>query len=76
MSLSTPVPILQQGYIWVLAAEAMTRSDAVLSLTAGGGATGGVVNAGRLALPNAQWERTVVAGELGVCASRSNRRMT
>jgi hypothetical protein len=64
------VPILKQGYIWVLAAEAVTRGDAVLSLTAGGGTiggtTGGAAGAGRVALPNAKWETTTASGALGM----------
>lgn len=63
------VPILKEGYIWVLAAEAVTRGDQVLSLTAGGGTLGGVTSGaagtGRVAVPNATWETTTASGALG-----------
>ncbi len=64
------VPILKEGYIWVLAAEPVTRGDAVLSLTAGngtlGGVTGGAAGTGRVAVPNAVWETTTASGALGM----------
>lgn len=64
------VPVLRDGFIYVLAAENVTRGDQALSLTASngtiGGVTGGAAGAGRVAIPGANWETTTASGSVGI----------
>lgn len=64
------VPVARLGRLLVLATEAATEGDQVLSLTAQGGklgsTTGGAAGAGRVAVTGARWAETVDAGALGV----------
>ena len=64
------VPILKDGDIWCIAAEAVTEGDDCLGIV---GTTGiGSVQAGaangttRLALPGAKWQQTVGSGAVGL----------
>lgn len=61
------VPILSDGDMWAVSAEAVTRGDQVISITAGNGAlgstTGGAVGAGRVAVPGAVWEFSTTANQ-------------
>jgi hypothetical protein len=64
------VPVLKLGFVFATAAEATTRGDGVISITAGGGTlgsvTGGAAGTGRVAIPGATWETSTAAGEIGV----------
>lgn len=64
------VPIMREGYIYVTAFENVTRDDQALSITAQGGkvggVTGGAAGAGRVVIPNAKWETTTTAGNIGI----------
>lgn len=63
------VPVLQHGRIFKTAAENTTRGDAVINVTANGGigsTTGGAAGTGRVAIPNAVWETTTTAGQVGI----------
>jgi hypothetical protein len=64
------VPIMREGYIYAVPFENVTRDDQVLSITAQGGklggVTGGAAGAGRVVLPNAKWETTTTAGNVGI----------
>lgn len=64
------VPILKEGYIYAVAYENATRGDGVISVTAQNGklgsTTGGAAGAGRVVVPNALWETTTTAGNIGV----------
>lgn len=64
------VPVLRSGYIYVTALENAVPGDAVISVTAQGGqlgsTTGGAAGAGRVVVPNATWETTTTAGEIGI----------
>jgi hypothetical protein len=64
------VPVARQAFIYIVAAENVTRGDQALSLTASngtiGGVTGGVAGAGRVVIPNASWETTTAAGSVGI----------
>jgi len=64
------VPIVREGYVYVVAFENVTRDDQVLAITAQtgklGGVTGGAAGAGRIVLPNAKWETTTTAGSVGI----------
>lgn len=61
------VPILIDGDVWAVTAEAVTRGDAVISITASNGAlgsvTGGAAGAGRVSVPNATWQFTTTANQ-------------
>ncbi len=64
------VAVLREGFIYVLAYENSTRGDGVISVTAQNGklgsTTGGAAGAGRVAVPNATWETTTTAGQIGI----------
>lgn len=64
------VPVLREGFMFVVAYENATRGDQALSITAQNGkvgsATGGAPGAGRVAIPNATWETTTAAGNIGI----------
>jgi hypothetical protein len=64
------VPIMREGYIYAIPFENVTQDDQVLSITAQGGklggVTGGAAGAGRVVLPNAKWETTTTAGNVGI----------
>lgn len=64
------VPVMRLGYIYAIATEATNDGDYVVSLTAGAGTlgskTGGASGAGRVLVPNAKWETTVAAGQVGL----------
>lgn len=64
------VPVLREGFIYVLAYENTTRGDGVISVTAQNGklgsVTGGAAGAGRVAVPGATWETTTTAGQIGI----------
>jgi hypothetical protein len=64
------LPVLRAGFIYATATEATERDDAVISITAEGGAlgseTGGAAGAGRVHVPGAAWETKTPAGGLGV----------
>lgn len=64
------VPILKDGFIYVLAYENTTRGDGVISVTAQNGklgsTTGGAAGAGRVAVPGATWETSTTAGQIGI----------
>jgi len=64
------VPILRSGYVYATAYENATRGDGVISVTAQSGklgsTTGGAAGAGRVAVPNAIWETTTTAGQIGI----------
>lgn len=61
------VAILSDGDMWAISAEAVTRGDAVISITAGNGSlgsvTGGAAGAGRVVVPGASWEFTTTANQ-------------
>jgi hypothetical protein len=64
------VPVLRQGFVYVVAYENVTRGDAAISITAQngqiGGTTGGAPGAGRVAIPGGTWETTTAAGAVGI----------
>lgn len=64
------VPVLNDGYMWVTAAENVTEGDAGVAVVAGngvGGATGGAANGTtRLTIPGSIWKQTVVSGSVGL----------
>lgn len=64
------VPILREGYIYAVAYENVVRGDGVISVTAQSGklsgTTAGAAGAGRVAVPNALWETTTTAGDIGI----------
>ncbi len=64
------VPILRSGYVYATAYENATRGDGVISVTAQSGklgsTTGGAAGVGRVAVPNAIWETTTTAGQIGI----------
>lgn len=63
------VPVCRLGWIYVVAAENVTKGDQALSLTASngaiGGTTGGAAGSGRVVIPNAKWQDTVASGQVG-----------
>jgi hypothetical protein len=70
------LPILQSGYMYVLAFENATRGDTVISVTASpgrlGSTTGGAAASGRVAMDGtagnmkATWETTTTAAAIGI----------
>jgi hypothetical protein len=64
------VPILKDGFIYVLAYENTNRGDGVISVTAQNGklgsTTGGAAGAGRVVVPGATWETSTTAGQIGI----------
>lgn len=70
------LPIMREGYIWVLAAENSVRGDTAINVVAGNGTvgstTGGAAAAGRVAMDGtagnikAVWETSASAGEVGL----------
>jgi hypothetical protein len=56
------VPVVREGWIYKTPAEAVSKGDQVLSLTAQngalGGTTSGAAGAGRIVVPNATWEQS------------------
>ncbi|MHB0973949.1 MAG: structural cement protein Gp24 [Thiobacillus sp.] len=64
------VPIMRSGYVYATAYENATRGDGVISVTAQSGklgsTTGGAAGVGRVAVPNAIWETTTTAGQIGI----------
>lgn len=64
------VPVLRDGFIYAVAFENVVRNDGVISVTAQNGklsgTTAGAAGAGRVAVPNAKWETTTLAGVVGV----------
>ena len=64
------VPHIRDGYTYVTAFENAVRGDGVISVTAQNGklgsTTGGAAGAGRVAVPNATWETTTTAGNIGI----------
>ena len=63
------VPVMNDGVVFVTAAEAVRAGDAVLALTAGPGtfasSKGGVAGSGRVAVTGAIWLDTVAASGIG-----------
>jgi len=63
------VPVMKIGRVNVIALEDVREGDAVLAIVASGGAlaspAGGVAGSGRILVPNAVWETTTSAGQLG-----------
>lgn len=64
------VPVLREGYVYVLALENVVRGTQALSITAQNGriasTTGGAAGAGRVAIAGAFWETTTSAGQIGI----------
>ena len=64
------VPVLRDGFIYAVAYENATRGDGVISVTAQNGklgsTTGGDAGAGRVEVPDALWETTTTAGQIGI----------
>jgi hypothetical protein len=64
------LPVLRHGFMYKVAGENSVRGDGVISLTANNGklgsTTGGAAGAGRVAVPNAVWETTTTAGQVGI----------
>jgi len=64
------VPVLREGFVYVLAYENVVRGTQALSITAQNGrvasTTGGAAGAGRIAIAGAFWETTTTAGQIGV----------
>lgn len=64
------VPVLREGFVYATAFENATRGDGAISVTAQNGkigsTTGGAAGVGRVAIPNATWETTTTAGNVGI----------
>ncbi len=65
------VPILKDGYMWAVAAEAITEGDTGIAVVATpttiGGSTGGAADGTtRLTIPNSVWQQTVSSGAVGL----------
>ncbi len=64
------VPIVKEGYVYVVAYENVVRGDGAISVTAQNGkisgTTAGAAGAGRVAIPAATWETTTAAGSVGI----------
>lgn len=64
------VPVMKSGFMFVTAAENVTRGDNVIAITSGsgtlGGTTGGVANGTtRKTIKGARWETTTTSGSIG-----------